>query len=290
MAKTTSEPGAEASAASGDQQRSTADFSRFRGDPNFMTSLARGLTVLEAFSQVKRPATVSLLSGRTGLSRAAVRRCLYTLACLGFAATDDSQRFVLLPKVLALGYGYLSSMPFALAAQPVLNRLGDRLRESCSISVLDGDDIVYIARASVTRIMSVDLSIGSRLPAFCTSMGRVLLANLPAAELESYFQRAQLRGRTERTVTSVGKLKQLLRAVQQSGYAIVDQELEEGLISMSAPIRDRQGRVIAALNISGNAQRKSAKQMVKAFLLTLRTRQNSTAKRVIKVCPKHSGF
>jgi IclR family transcriptional regulator, pca regulon regulatory protein len=269
MAKTADENVSKAGAASTPQQRSAAGLDAFRGDPNFMTSLARGLIVLEAFSQIKRPVTVSLLSGRTGLSRAAVRRCLYTLTSLGFAASDDSQKFVLLPRVLALGYGYLSSMPFSHAAQPVLNRLGGMLRESCSVSVLDGDDIVYIARASITRIMSVDLSIGSRLPAFCTSMGRVLLANLPAGDVESYFQRVQLRSYTDRTVTSASKLKQLLRAVQRSGYAIVDQELEEGLRSIAVPIRNPAGKVVAALNAGTQAQRVQTVELQSKFLPNL---------------------
>ena len=269
MAKTTKGHGLAGSAVSENQQRSTTDLDGFHGDPNFMASLARGLTVLQAFSQIKRPATVSLLSARTGFSRAAVRRCLYTLTCLGFAATDDSQRFVLLPRVLALGYGYLSSMPFAQAAQPVLNRLGGMLRESCSVSVLDHDDIVYIARASITRIMSVDLSIGSRLPAFCTSMGRVLLANLPADELEKYFLRVQFRSHTERTVTSVSKLKQLLRTVRRTGYAIVDQELEEGLRSIAVPIKNPAGKVVAALNAGTQAQRVSTVELQSKFLPNL---------------------
>jgi IclR family transcriptional regulator, pca regulon regulatory protein len=176
---------------------------------------------------------------------------------------------VLLPKVLALGYGYLSSMPFAQAAQPVLNRLGGMLRESCSVSVLDNDDIVYIARASVTRIMSVDLSIGSRLPAFCTSMGRVLLANLSEDELESYFRRVQFRGHTDRTVTSVAKLKLLLRAVRRSGYAIVDQELEEGLRSIAVAIKNPAGKVVAALNAGTQAQRVSTAELQSKFLPNL---------------------
>src|SRR5579872_458081 len=144
----------------------------YRGDPNFMTSLARGLAVIQAFSQCQRELTVSQITAKTGLSRAAVRRCLYTLNKLGFAASNDSRHFHLLPRVLALGHSYISSMPLAAMAQPILENVSHILHESCSIATLDRTDIVYIARANVTRIMSIDLVVGSRLPAFCTSMGR----------------------------------------------------------------------------------------------------------------------
>jgi len=243
-----------------------AQLDGFRGDPDFMTSLARGLIVLQAFNQLKRPASISLLSTKTGLSRAAVRRCLYTLTHLGFTASDEEQHFVLLPKALSLGYGYLSATPFAVAARPVLDHLGRLLRESCSVSVLDGDEIVYIARASVTRIMSVDLSIGSRLPAFYTSMGRVLLAYLPADKLEAYLRRARLQKHTGRTITSVERLRQVLKTIQRNGFAIVDQELEEGLRSIAVPVRTPVGRVVAALNAGTQAQRISVEELREAFL------------------------
>src|SRR5579859_3986623 len=150
------------------------------GDPNFMTSLARGLAVIQAFSQRQRELTVSQISVKTGFSRAAVRRCLYTLGKLGFAASDDGRHFYLRPRVLALGHSYISSMPLAAMAQPILENVSHILHESCSIATLDRTEIIYIARANVTRIMSIDLGVGSRLPAFCTSMGRVLMAELSA--------------------------------------------------------------------------------------------------------------
>lgn len=241
----------------------------YSGDPDFMTSLARGLAVLETFSKLKRPPTISQLSAKTGLSRAAVRRCLYTLARLGFVATDEAQRYVLLPKVLALGYGYLSAKPFAEASQPVLDRLGTLLRESCSVSVLEDDEIVYVARASVTRIMSVDLRIGSRLPAFCTSMGRVLLADLSPAELEAHLPRPRLKKYTNQTVTSISKLKQILRMVQHDGFCVVDQELEQGLRSVAVPIRNPKGKIVAALNAGTQAQRVTIDELRTTFLTAL---------------------
>jgi IclR family pca regulon transcriptional regulator len=249
---------------------SLANINSFTGDPNFMTSLARGLTVIQAFTQKKRQLTISQLSGKTGLSRAAVRRCLYTLAKLGFAGSDDGRHFYLGPRILALGYSYIASMPLATAAQPVLERVSHELHESCSISTLDRSDIIYVARANVTRIMSIDLGVGSRLPAFCTSMGRVLLATLPAEALDTYLTQTELKRFTERTITSAEKLKQVLRLVSRNGYSIVDQELELGLRSMAVPIQNPNGKIVAALNVGAHAQRVSIQEMQTKFLPRLR--------------------
>jgi IclR family transcriptional regulator, pca regulon regulatory protein len=243
----------------------------YSGDPNFMMSLARGLLVIQAFTQKKQQLTISQLSGKTGLSRAAVRRCLYTLAQLGFAASDDARHFYLSPRVLALGYSYIASMPLATAAQPVLERVSHELHESCSISTLDRTDIVYVARASVTRIMSIDLGVGSRLPAFCTSMGRVLLANLPPEEMENCLSQAQLKRYTDKTVVAADKLQQILRLAGRNGYAIVDQELELGLRSMAVPIQNPSGKTVAALNVGAHAQRVTIQEMQTRFLPRLRT-------------------
>jgi len=239
---------------------------RFSGDANFMASLARGLAVIQAFSMEKRQQTISQLSIKTGLSRAAVRRCLYTLSKLGFAGSDDSRHFFLQPRILSLGHSYISSMPLAASAQPVMRHLSEILHESCSIATLDGIDVVYVARVNVTRIMSIDLVVGSRLPAFCTSMGRVLLANLPAAELESFFERVQFTSFTERTIVSAEKLRQALRLVLRNGYSLVDQELEVGLRSMAVPIRNPNGKVVAALNVGVHAQRLSVQELQNRFL------------------------
>jgi IclR family transcriptional regulator, pca regulon regulatory protein len=244
----------------------SAQIDEYSGDPNFMTSLARGLAVIQAFSQRQRELTVSQISAKTGFSRAAVRRCLYTLAKLGFAASDDSRHFHLRPRVLALGHSYISSMPLAAMAQPILENVSHILHESCSIATLDRTDIVYIARVNVTRIMSIDLVVGSRLPAFCTSMGRVLMADLPAEKLEEFLSRVEFKRYTERTVASAEKLRQVLRLVQRNGYCIVDQELESGLRSMAVPIRDSTGRVVAALNVGAHAQRVSIQDLQVRFL------------------------
>jgi IclR family transcriptional regulator, pca regulon regulatory protein len=250
--------------------KNSGDSDAFTGDPNFMTSLARGLAVIQAFSQRRHHLTISQVSTTTGLSRAAVRRCLYTLSKLGFAGSDDNRHFFLRPRILALGHSYISSMPLATAAQPVLEHISHLLHESCSIATLDGIDIVYIARANVTRIMSIDLGVGSRLPAFCTSMGRAILANLPPEELESVLARVEFKRYTERTITNPAKLTQALRQIRRDGYSIIDQELEHGLRSMAVPIQNPNGKVVAALNIGAHAQRVSIQEMQTKFLPHLR--------------------
>jgi IclR family pca regulon transcriptional regulator len=250
--------------------KQSVDSDAFTGDPNFMTSLARGLAVIQAFSQRRHHLTISQVSTTTGLSRAAVRRCLYTLAKLGFAGSDDNRHFFLRPRILALGHSYISSMPLATAAQPVLEHISHLLHESCSIATLDGAEIVYIARANVTRIMSIDLGVGSRLPAFCTSMGRAILANLPPEELESVLARIEFKRYTERTITNPAKLTQALRQIRRDGYSIIDQELEHGLRSMAVPIQNPNGKVVAALNIGAHAQRVSIQEMQTKFLPHLR--------------------
>ena len=250
--------------------KNSGDSDAFTGDPNFMTSLARGLAVIQAFSQRRHHLTISQVSTTTGLSRAAVRRCLYTLSKLGFAGSDDNRHFFLRPRILALGHSYISSMPLATAAQPVLEHISHLLHESCSIATLDGVEIVYIARANVTRIMSIDLGVGSRLPAFCTSMGRAILANLPPEELESVLARIEFKRYTERTITNPAKLTQALRQIRRDGYSIIDQELEHGLRSMAVPIQNPNGKVVAALNIGAHAQRVSIQEMQTKFLPHLR--------------------
>src|SRR6516164_8005287 len=165
-------------ATAGQRRSEAAEIATHAGDPNFMASLARGLAVIRAFAQQRTRLTTAQLSLRTGIPRAAVRRVLYTLCALGYAGSDDGRTFMLHPQILALGYAYVSSTPLATSAQPLLDHVSGTLHESCSMSVLDGDDILYVARASTSRrIMSIDLGVGSRLPAYCTSMGRVLIAS-----------------------------------------------------------------------------------------------------------------
>jgi IclR family pca regulon transcriptional regulator len=241
------------------------------GDPNFMTSLARGLVVIQAFSQQKRNLTIAQISHKTGIPRAAVRRCLYTLAQLGYVSADDGRNFALRPKILALGHAYLSSGRLATSAQPLLEHVSRTVHESCSMAILEGDDILYVARSSTTtRIVSIDLGVGSRLPAFCTSMGRVLLADLSPNELEGYLARVRLTPFTNRTLSSPDKLKKMLNTVRTSGYALIDQELEIGLRSIAVPVKDLAGKVVAALNVGTQASRIPLAEMQTKFLPPLR--------------------
>jgi IclR family pca regulon transcriptional regulator len=240
------------------------------GDPNFMTSLARGLAVVRAFSQQRKKLSIAQISHQTGIPRAAVRRCLHTLARLGYV-TIDERDFALSPKVLTLGHAYLSSTPLSASAQPFLDRVSAAVHESCSVTILEEDEILYVARsAATTRIMSVDLSIGSRLPAYCTSMGRVLLASLASAELTAYFGRVKLRPFTQFTLTSRDKLTKAMETVREHGYSIVDQELEIGLRSIAVPVNDASGKTVAAINIGAQASRASSRQMEQQFLPHLR--------------------
>ncbi|MGI4826646.1 MAG: IclR family transcriptional regulator domain-containing protein [Janthinobacterium lividum] len=263
-------PQATASGAAKPRQLPGVALDAFTGDPNFMASLARGLVVIQAFTPQMPQMTISQLSLRTGLSRAAVRRCLYTLTKLGFAGADEAQRYSLRPKMLTLANTYTASSTLANAAQPILERMSAVHHESFSVATLDGDDIVYIARSSVTRVMAVDLHIGSRLPAFATSMGRVLLAYLPQDQLEQYLGHVTLTAFTPRTVNSLEKLRLVLRNVRRNGYALCDQEFEVGLRSLAVPVTAPNGRVVATVNLSGHAPRMPMLDMQTRFLQPLR--------------------
>lgn len=267
-------PPAVATAPAPAKQTPASALDAFAGDPNFMTSLARGLVVIQAFTQQSPQMTISQLSVKTGLSRAAVRRCLYTLTKLGFAGAEDGTRYSLRPRMLTLSHTYTTSNTLSSAAQPILERMSAALHESFSVATLDGEDIVYIARTSVSRVMAVDLHIGSRLPAYCTSMGRILLAWLPVDQLEQYLATVNLIPHTTRTVTSVDKLRLILRNIRRNGYALCDQEYEVGLRSLAVPVYSPSGRVVATINLSGNAPRMSVFDMQTRFLPHLRNAAN----------------
>ncbi|MDY7579764.1 IclR family transcriptional regulator C-terminal domain-containing protein [Herbaspirillum sp. RTI4] len=233
-----------------------------------MTSLARGLAVINAFSGQRRTLTISQISQMTGIPRAAVRRCLHTLRALGYAAADGNH-FSLLPKALTLGYSYLSSTPLTVSAQPCLNQISRTLHESSSLAVLVDQEILYVARAATSRVMSVALNAGSRLPAYCTSLGRVMLAHLPDAELDHYFESVTLRAMTDKTVVSQKRLRAILTEVRISGYALIDEELEIGLRSIAVPVRGASGTVLAALNVGVQASRVSTQKMEEEFFPVL---------------------
>ncbi|MFT0624145.1 IclR family transcriptional regulator [Ectopseudomonas guguanensis] len=238
----------------------------FAGDPNFMTSLARGLAVINAFQERKRHLTIAQISHRTEIPRAAVRRCLYTLMKLGYVTTDG-RTYSLLPKVLTLGHAYLSSTPLAVSAQPFLDRLSEQLHEACNLATLEGEQVLYIARSAIPqRLISVDLSVGSRLPAYCTSMGRILLAALDDDRLQDYLAHAELQPKTSRTLHTPEALWECLQRVRHQGWCVVDQELEQGLRSLAVPVYDSAGHVLAAMNISTHASRVPIAELEKRFL------------------------
>ncbi|MEQ7124514.1 IclR family transcriptional regulator [Actinopolymorpha sp. B11F2] len=223
----------------------------------YVQSLERGLAVIRAFDADHPELTLSEVARLTGLTRAAARRFLLTLVELGYVRTDG-RRFGLRPRILELGYAYLSSLSLPEVAEPHMEELVAQVHESCSVSVLDGDEVVYVARVPTKRIMTVAISVGTRFPAYATSMGRVLLAHAPAEWLEEYLATAELKPITRRTITDPAKLRSTLGRIRSQGFAVVDQELEEGLRSMAVPLRDPSGTVVAAMNVSARASRGSA--------------------------------
>ena len=245
------------------------DLNHFEGNPDFVLSLARGLKVIEAFQGQTDGMTVADIASRTRLSRAAVRRLLLTLELLGFAQHNGSI-FRLRAAILRLGFSYLSSDSLPTLAQPLLEDVTAKTHESCSLAILDGDEVIYVARAAAKRLMSVSLSIGSRLPAYCTSMGRVLLGGLNQAQLKEYLGRLSVRKLTPKTVVAKSSLAAIIERARSDGYALVDEELEIGLRSIAVPVRNRSGRLIAAVNTGVHASRVPPEVMVERFVPILR--------------------
>jgi IclR family transcriptional regulator, pca regulon regulatory protein len=232
---------------------------------SYVQSFARGLAVIRAFNAEAPRQTLTEVARRCGLTRAGARRILLTLETLGYVRSDG-RLFSLTPKILDLGFAYLSSQPLWQFAEPVMQALVAELKESCSAAVLEGEDIVYVLRVPARKIMSINLGLGSRLPAWCTSMGRVLLGALDEAVLEAHLSEVQLQRHTGRTVMSLPELRERITAAREQGWCLVNQELEEGLVSLAAPIVDRSGRAIAALNISGQVNRTPPEVMLQTCL------------------------
>lgn len=239
------------------------------GEGEFVQSLARGLRVLTAFSAENPRLSLADAARLTGLTRATTRRCLHTLMQLGYAETNGKS-FQLTPRVLDLGYAYLSSAKLGEIAEPFMERLSEQLDESVSLAVLDGTEIVYVARVPTKRIMSIGLALGSRLPAVVTSMGRILLSSLPDDELRDFLRQAKLVRYTQRTITDRVQLERELLSVRQQRYALVDRELEEGLRSLAVPLANREGRVVAALNVGTQTERVSREVLLNSILPQLR--------------------
>jgi IclR family transcriptional regulator, pca regulon regulatory protein len=235
----------------------------------FVQSFARGLEVIRSFSAAAPRQTLSEVAARAGLTRAGARRILLTLQTLGYVETEGRQ-FLLTPRILDLGFAYLSSMPIWDLAEPVMEALTDEVHESCSAAVLDGMEIVYVLRIHTHKIMSTNIGVGSRLPACWTSLGRMLLAALPPDELRSRLASAPRQAYTQHTALDDETLLARIEAARDQGWCLVNQELEEGLISIAAPLKDRGGRTVAALNISGQANRTDAQKMQQEMLPALR--------------------
>ncbi len=227
---------------------------------DFVQSLERGLTIIRVFNARQPSMTVSEIAQQVGLTRAAVRRFLLTLSELGYV-DGRNNRFELTPRVLELGYSYLSALSFPDLALPRLEMLVAETGEASEGSILDRGEIVYVVRVPGQAMMTISVNVGARRPAYATAMGRVLLANLPATQLDAYLAEHRLEPVLPRTITDVDEFRAELEKVRKNGYALVNQELEEGLVAVAVPVRDRAGRVRAAINLSTHIGRKSVKDM-----------------------------
>lgn len=236
---------------------------------DFVTSLAKGLAVIQAFGPDTPRMTLSEVAAQTDMSRATARRLLLTLETLGFVHSTG-RNFELAPHILDLGYSFLSARNFTGVIQSLIEGVTRELQESCSVGMLNGEDVVYVARSSADhRLMSISLSIGSRLPAVTTSMGRVLLAYMDAAARAEFLDCVEIAPSTPRTITDKTELGRVLDAVHHDGYCVLDQELEPALRSLAVPVRNPAGRVVAAVNVSTNAGRVSREQLMDTFLPVL---------------------
>ena len=246
----------------GDKQRENKP-----GD-GFVQSFARGLEVIRSFSADSTSQTLSEVAAQTGLTRAGARRILLTLQTLGYVHSDGKY-FELTPRILDLGFAYLSSQPLWNLAMPLMEQLAESVQESCSAGVLDGLEVVYVARIHTHKIMSTNLGVGSRLPAFWTSMGRVLLSGLPQDQLQALLDTCPREAYTRHTLLEDVNLLAAIAKVRTQGWALINQELEEGLITVAAPLRNAQGHIVAAINVSGQANRTNAEEMQTRILPNL---------------------
>lgn len=231
---------------------------------DYVQSLERGLAVLRSLGHSSGLGLAEVAKA-TGMTRAAARRFLLTLGVLGYVGRTGNV-FHLLPKTLELGFSYLASKSLAQVVQPHLQRLANLLGESCSVLELNGQSIIYIARVTVNRLVGANLSVGSSLPAYCTSAGRVLLAGLPDTELATYLRSVKFEKLTPRTITGAASLRKEIERARRDGWYLINEELEIGARALSVPLRDDAGRTVAAMNLSCYAGRVSAEQMRSAFL------------------------
>jgi IclR family pca regulon transcriptional regulator len=252
-----------------------------RPGDSYVQSFARGLEVIRSFSASAPRQTLTEVATRTGLTRAGARRILLTLQALGYVQSDG-KLFALTPRILDLGFAYLSSMPIWNIAEPAMESLVEQVKESCSAGVLEGTDIVYVLRVSTRKIMRNSLGVGSRLPAYCTSLGRMLLAGLPDDQVLALLRASPIEARTRHSLTEPEALLAKVQQARRQGWCLVNQELEEGLVSMAAPVVDRTGATIAALNISGQVNRTSPKVMQETMLPALRDAAREVSQRLAR--------
>ncbi|MGK9264196.1 helix-turn-helix domain-containing protein [Sinorhizobium meliloti] len=247
---------------------------------DMMGGLAKGLKVVEAFTAETPRLSISQAAEITGLDRATTRRCLLTLAELGYCAYDG-KFFTVTPRVLRLGTGCLAAMPLPRIVQPFLDLLSEEIGQSTSVSILDETEIVYIARAAQRRVMSITLMPGSRLPAYCTSMGRVLLAAVGGETALRLLQASQLVARTEYTVTNIDALMAEIAKVREGGFASINQEVEIGLCSLAVPLKAANGRTLAALNVGLAAGKTSMAEIERMYLPPLLRTQSELRQSLI---------
>jgi IclR family pca regulon transcriptional regulator len=234
-------------------------------DADFVTALARGIAVMQALADKRRRMSMAQISHITGIPRAAVRRSLLTLSKIGFVAEDDGRRFYLRPKILSLSHAYLSATPLAVFAQPILDQLGEQLQESCSTAVLDGDETVYLARSSSSKLISPNINVGRRLPAYCTSIGRVLLPSLFTDQLDTYLSRGKFYAYTSQTVTAPAELRKIVAQARDAGYAYAREQMEPRICSFAVPVRDVSGYYAAGINVILQGRLMSEEEMAAKF-------------------------
>jgi IclR family pca regulon transcriptional regulator len=242
---------------------------RIQSSDGYVQAFARGLSVIHSFGPNSSSQTLTQVAEATGLDRAGARRFLLTLEKLGYVRREG-RTFNLTPRVLELGYSFLSTLPLRSIAEPIVRELVQEVNESSSVSVLDGSDIVYIVRVPVKKIMTITLSIGSRIPAYCTAMGRILLGDRQPNEVKQLLKDSDVTRHTRFTITSRAEIMKAIEADHDKGWSMCNQELEEGICSIAVPLLDREGRAAAAMNITANLSRTTPAEMVSRFLPCLK--------------------
>lgn len=245
-------------------------------EPEYVMGLEKGLSIIEAFGMKKGPLTVTQAAEITGHTKGSVRRSLLTLCRLGYA-TQDGYSFVLAPRALRLGYAYVVSDPLTKVAQPILEITSERTQESASIAVLDLQDAVFVARSTHRRSLSSGLGVGSRLPAYCSATGRVLLSGRPPAEVRFMLNRMARPAVTPHTLTTITSIMKEIEFVGRHGYAIINEELEIGIRSIAVPIRNARGEMVAAMSLSVSTSRMTREGVVEHLLPELESARRHLA-------------